>query len=495
MVAWEDDSGEDGSGDGVFAQIFNPTGSKVGGQFQVNTYTNGNQFYPSVSSLSNANFVVTWEDSQLDGNGTGIFAQIFNVSDVPLASTGYSTTGVPLASTGYSTTGVPLASTGYSTTGVPLANTGNSATSSSAGGSGTSGISISTGNPGSMGTTGLPGTSTSASSLIPTSGTAPAGISPKSLHSSSPSGSSHSSSWLWPFIGVVGGVTCLATTAFAALRLRAKRRQSDFSLDELNENAAAHKNSLSIDREEGLAEIGRAYVPITKISRNAHSTATKSNLSPERKNKGHTEIGRKYALITKISRNEAELLLDQTGIEVIFPPGKNKAKILLGQGNFGKLRIARNLETGLFAGVKKVKGASAIEESRDEGALQAKLEGKPNIMPIWDCVESLSSADEPVLYQFMPLAGFGNGEELQAHLHAKKPIQPQVLMHVATGMATGLFHMHAAGIYHLDIKLSNLVLDMMERSFLLILDVRKSLRMDKSMSLLSGIHATSLRKG
>ncbi len=170
LVAWEDDSGEDGSGDGVFAQIFNPTGSKVGGQFQVNTYTTGNQQSPSVTSLNNGDFVVTWEDSQLDGNGTGIFAQIFNVSDVPLASTGYSTTGVPLASTGYSTTGVPLASTGYSTTGVPIANTGNSATSSSAGGSGTSGISISTGNPGSMGTTGLPGTSTSASSLIPPAG-------------------------------------------------------------------------------------------------------------------------------------------------------------------------------------------------------------------------------------------------------------------------------------------------------------------------------------
>ncbi len=102
----------------------------------------------------------------------------------------------------------------------------------------------------------------------------------------------------------------------------------------------------------------------------------------------------------------------------------------------------------------------AIQESRNEGILQAKLEGKPNIMPIWDYVESVSSTGEPVLYQFMPLAGFGNGEELQAHLNATESTQPQPLIHVAQGVANGLYYMHKAGIYHLDIKLSNLVLDM-----------------------------------
>ncbi len=57
VVTWFDGSGEDGNGEGVFGQIFNATGSKVGSQFQINTLTSGNQYAPSVSSLSNGNFV------------------------------------------------------------------------------------------------------------------------------------------------------------------------------------------------------------------------------------------------------------------------------------------------------------------------------------------------------------------------------------------------------------------------------------------------------
>ncbi len=239
-------------------------------------------------------------------------------------------------------------------------------------------------------------------------------------------------SWLWALLGAAGGVTCLASTGYVLLKQRAKGRNADISLEELEAKGSS-----------------------------------RNSLSPAREDKGHTKIGGKYALINKISLIEAEILYAQTGIEVIFPPGKNKTKILLGEGNFGKLRIARNLETSIFAGVKKVKGEKAIQESRDEGALQAKLEGKPNIMPIWDYVESVSSSGEPVLYQFMPLAGFGNGEELRAHLNAAESLQPQILTHVAQGMANGLYYMHKAGIYHLDIKLSNLVLDMKGEVFII----------------------------
>ena len=81
VVTWDDGSGLDGSGDGIFGQIFNATGAKVSSQFLVNTYTTGNQQYPSVSSLSNGNFVVSWVDlSGEDGSGFGVFAQIFNAT-------------------------------------------------------------------------------------------------------------------------------------------------------------------------------------------------------------------------------------------------------------------------------------------------------------------------------------------------------------------------------------------------------------------------------
>lgn len=186
-----------------------------------------------------------------------------------------------------------------------------------------------------------------------------------------------------------------------------------------------------------------------------------SSLSPKRTDRTHAIIGDKYALINKISREEARSLFKQTGIQIEFPEGKTKTKVLLGKGNFGKLRIARNIQTGQYSGVKKVKGSKEIEQSRSEGALQVKLDGKPNIMPVLDFVEALSSNEEPVLYQFMPLAGFGNGDELKARLQKASPfLREQVLAHVAHGLATGLSHMHQAEIYHFDLKPGNMVLDL-----------------------------------
>ncbi len=87
VVAWEDDNGLDGSGVGIFAQAFNTTGGKLGSEFQVNTYTNGNQINPSVATLSNGDFIITWEDdSGEDGNGYGMFGQMFNAGGTQVGS-------------------------------------------------------------------------------------------------------------------------------------------------------------------------------------------------------------------------------------------------------------------------------------------------------------------------------------------------------------------------------------------------------------------------
>ena len=63
---------QDGSEYGLFGQRFDAAGARVGGEFQVNEYTPGNQDHPSVSVDASGGFVVAWS-----GPGDGVFNDIF----------------------------------------------------------------------------------------------------------------------------------------------------------------------------------------------------------------------------------------------------------------------------------------------------------------------------------------------------------------------------------------------------------------------------------
>ena len=60
VVVWNSHY-EDGSGYGVYAQRYNSTGAAQGSEFQVNTYTSGNQEQADVAMDSAGDFVVVWE--------------------------------------------------------------------------------------------------------------------------------------------------------------------------------------------------------------------------------------------------------------------------------------------------------------------------------------------------------------------------------------------------------------------------------------------------
>ena len=76
IVTWESNN-QDGNGYGIYGQILDITGNKIGNEFKVNAYANNNQLNPSVSSLINTNFVVVWESYGQDGNSWGIFGNIY----------------------------------------------------------------------------------------------------------------------------------------------------------------------------------------------------------------------------------------------------------------------------------------------------------------------------------------------------------------------------------------------------------------------------------
>jgi len=68
----------DGSSGGVYGQVYNADGTAQGAEFQVNSYTTGPQGEPVVSGLADGGFVVSWISYQQDGQGNGVFGQIYN---------------------------------------------------------------------------------------------------------------------------------------------------------------------------------------------------------------------------------------------------------------------------------------------------------------------------------------------------------------------------------------------------------------------------------
>ncbi len=82
VVAWTS-YGQDGNGDGVFGRRYNHNGLSLTGEFQVNTYTTGEQgsyTRPAVASDAAGNFVVVWKSFGQDGDAGGIFAQRYTTS-------------------------------------------------------------------------------------------------------------------------------------------------------------------------------------------------------------------------------------------------------------------------------------------------------------------------------------------------------------------------------------------------------------------------------
>jgi hypothetical protein len=81
VVVWESD--QDGSGYGVFGQRFASTGAPLGPEFRVNTRWASSQGRPAVASDSFGNFFVVWQSLASDGSGYGVFGQVFASSGAP----------------------------------------------------------------------------------------------------------------------------------------------------------------------------------------------------------------------------------------------------------------------------------------------------------------------------------------------------------------------------------------------------------------------------
>ncbi len=83
VVVWQQETGEDGSGTGVFGRRFDAAGAPAGGEFPVNSFTTSNQDSPRVAMDGSGNFVVVWQSFSQDANGFAIVARRFDSAGTP----------------------------------------------------------------------------------------------------------------------------------------------------------------------------------------------------------------------------------------------------------------------------------------------------------------------------------------------------------------------------------------------------------------------------
>jgi hypothetical protein len=83
VVCW---NGQDDSGYGIYGQLFSNSGENLGSEFQVNTYTEDRQYFPTISCLTNGTFAVCWTSEYQDGSDEGIYGQIFSASGERIGS-------------------------------------------------------------------------------------------------------------------------------------------------------------------------------------------------------------------------------------------------------------------------------------------------------------------------------------------------------------------------------------------------------------------------
>jgi len=86
VVAWFENGivPPDGSESGVFARRFDALGVPAGTAFLVNTFTLGTQYAPVIAADAAGNFVIAWQSLEQDGDSGGIFAQRYDTNGMPV---------------------------------------------------------------------------------------------------------------------------------------------------------------------------------------------------------------------------------------------------------------------------------------------------------------------------------------------------------------------------------------------------------------------------
>ena len=79
IVVWQS-YGQDGSGYGIYGQMYGADGKRKGGELRINTTADGDQTAPAVVGLADGSFIVAWSSKGRSKQVPGILAQRFNAN-------------------------------------------------------------------------------------------------------------------------------------------------------------------------------------------------------------------------------------------------------------------------------------------------------------------------------------------------------------------------------------------------------------------------------
>jgi hypothetical protein len=78
VVAWQGGAFAGPSGYDIIGQRYASSGTPLGSEFRVNTFTTDAEVFPAVAADSAGNFVVVWESQAQEGVSFGIYGQRYS---------------------------------------------------------------------------------------------------------------------------------------------------------------------------------------------------------------------------------------------------------------------------------------------------------------------------------------------------------------------------------------------------------------------------------
>jgi len=85
LATWQSED-QNKSGWSAHGQILDSNGEKIGKEFQINTYNLSNQTEPKTTTLDNGNALVTWASQGQDGSGLGVYGQVVDQNGLKVGS-------------------------------------------------------------------------------------------------------------------------------------------------------------------------------------------------------------------------------------------------------------------------------------------------------------------------------------------------------------------------------------------------------------------------